>query len=272
VKSAITLCNVAEAAAGPFVYHCPLDEGFAKATAHGFDAVELFLPSATFVSPEDIRELAATHKLEIAAVGTGAGKVCHNLTLTDPDPNHRAKALAFVTDLIAFAGSLNAPAILGSMQGNSGGGSSREEALDWLADALQQCAQAAAGFGQPFIYEPLNRYETNLINRLGDATRFLDERQLDNVVLLADLFHMNIEESDMAAAILDAKERIGHVHYADSNRRAMGFGHTPPLPILKALREINYKGFLSAEIFPLPDADSAAAQTRKSIEANCAAL
>jgi sugar phosphate isomerase/epimerase len=88
---------------------------------------------------------------------------------------------------------------------------------------------------------------------------------LKNVVLLADLFHMNIEERDVAAAIREAGHHIGHVHFADSNRQAMGFGHTDPIRVIAALRETGYSGYLSAEILPLPDPETAARQTISAI-------
>jgi sugar phosphate isomerase/epimerase len=72
---------------------------------------------------------------------------------------------------------------------------------------------------------------------------------------------MNIEEADMAAAIRAAGPLVGHVHFADSNRRAIGFGHTDVRPVLSALQKIRYTGYLSAEVFPLPTADAAAKQT-----------
>jgi sugar phosphate isomerase/epimerase len=84
------------------------------------------------------------------------------------------------------------------------------------------------------------------------------------VKVLADLFHMNIEESDLAEAVRAGRDWIGHVHFADSNRRAFGLGHTSIEPIIAALREIGYEGYLSAEIFPLPDALTAARQTIES--------
>ena len=83
----------------------------------------------------------------------------------------------------------------------------------------------------------------------------------DNVKILADLYHMNIEETNIPDAIRNAGSRIGHVHFADSNRRAAGLGHTDFLPIVSALVEIGYSGYLSAEILPLPDSDTAARQT-----------
>ena len=266
MKSAITLCQVKEAAAGPFVFHNPLPEAFAKAASLGYDAVELFLPGPHAVSVDDIKSLQAEYNLSIAAVGTGAGMVKHGLSLTDPDPAKREEAIEFVTNMIDFGGQLAAPAILGSMQGKWGGDISREQALGWLADALAIFAPRAARHEVPFIYEPLNRYETNLINHLAEAARYLEAHNLENIVLLADLFHMNIEESNVAQAILDAGKHTGHVHYADSNRQAMGFGHTDPSPIITALKEVGYEGYLSAEVFPLPDANQCAAREIKAIK------
>ena len=266
MKSAVTLAQVPEARAGPFVFHDVLPEGFAKAKSHGFDGVELFLPSSDYISVEETKALASQHDLLIASVGTGAGMVQHGLSLTDPKASRRQQALDFVLGMIDFGGQLGAPAILGSMQGNWGGEVSRDQALQWLAEALRIAGIKAARHDVAFIYEPLNRYETNLINRQAQGAQFIEEHQLENIVLLADLFHMNIEENDLAHAILEAGKHIGHVHFADSNRQAMGFGHTDPAPIAAALNQIGYTGYLSAEIFPFPDPDSSAAQEIKAIK------
>jgi sugar phosphate isomerase/epimerase len=266
MKSAVTLCRVAEAAAGPFVFHDPLDAGFEKAATLGYDAVELFLPGPDAVPVDEIQGLQEKHGLPVAAVGTGAGMVKHGLSLTDPDPEKRAAALDFILAMVDFGGQLKAPAILGSMQGKWGGDVSRDQALCWLAEALRTIGAAAARQGVPFIYEPLNRYETNLLNRVGDAAGWVRSESLDHIVLLADMFHMNIEETDLAEAMRAGGDLVGHVHYADSNRHAMGFGHTDPAPVVAALKEIGYRGYLSAEIFPLPDAEAAAAQTIQSIK------
>jgi sugar phosphate isomerase/epimerase len=266
MKTAITLCRVAEAAAGPFVFHQELEQGFAKAAEHGFDSVELFFPDSDAHSVEEIQELQAKHGLGVAAVGTGAGMVKHSLSLTNPDPAQREAALQFILCMVELGGHLKAPAILGSMQGRWGGEVNRDQALGWLAQALRVIGEAAAKHDVPFIYEPLNRYETNLINQVGEAADWVRANELNNIVLLADMFHMNIEEVNVADAMRAGGDLIGHVHYADSNRRAMGFGHTNPAPVVTALKEIGYSAYLSAEVFPWPDADQAAAQTLKSIQ------
>ncbi len=265
MRTAITLSQVPEAAEGPFVFRETLPEAFQLAKETGFDAVELFLPGPDHVSVDKIKSLSASYGLGIAAVGTGAGMVKHGLSLTDSSAEKRAAALEFIVQMITFGGQLGAPAILGSMQGKHGGGVSKDQALEWLAEALVFAGETAAAFDVPFIYEPLNRYETNLINRLEEGADFIESNSLSNIVLLADLFHMNIEEENLAAAIRATGKHVGHVHYADSNRSAMGLGHTDPAPIVAALKEVAYTGYLSAEIFPQPDSKQAAIQTIQSI-------
>jgi sugar phosphate isomerase/epimerase len=140
-----------------------------------------------------------------------------------------------------------------------------------LADALGDLSHRAAARGQPLLYEPLNPYETDLFNRQAEAAAFLETQGLDAVHLLCDLFHMNIEEDDVAGAIVACGRRVGHVHWADSNRRAMGFGHTDPGPVVAALRAIEYHRWLSAEVFPWPSASEAAARTAASLRRHLSA-
>ncbi len=264
MKSAVTLSLVSEARGGPFVFWDDIDAGFAAATRHGFDAVELFPPSSNAVPLSTVQSLMEKHSLKLAAVGTGAGWVKHKLRLTDPDPAERQRAREFIFGVINFAGILGSSAILGSMQGRWEGAVTREQALDWLAESLHTLGERAAGHGVPFLYEPLNRYETNLFNRAADAAKFIEERGIKNVKLLCDLFHMNIEETNVAAALRAVAPHLGHVHWADSNRHAVGFGHTDAAPIAAALREVGYAGYISAEVLPLPDSEAAAKQTIES--------
>ena len=113
----------------------------------------------------------------------------------------------------------------------------------------------------PLIYEPLNRYETNLIKTVAGGVSYLQSLTTTNVRLLADLFHMNIEEANLADAIRTGAGWIGHVHFVDSNRQAAGLGHLDFEPIAAALIDSGYAGYLSAEAFPIPDSATAAHQT-----------
>ena len=264
MKSAVTISLVPEARGGPFVFWDDLAGGCAQAAALGFDAVEIFSRSAEELNAKELRHLLASHQLELAALGTGAGWLVKKLRLTDPDPIIRRQAQQFIGALIDLAGSFGAPAIVGSMQGRFEGEVTREQALAWLREGLEQLGPRAHALGAPLLLEPLNRYETNLLNRTADTLEFLGTLRTRNVKLLADLFHLNIEEASLPDALRAAGPHIGHIHFADSNRRAIGFGHIDVAPVVQALREVNYNGYLSAEILPFPDPNSAAKQTIES--------
>jgi len=263
LHSAITISLVPEARGGPFVFSDDLAGSCAKAAALGFEAVEIFPRSVEELNARELRRLLKQHSLKLAAVGSGAGWVAHKLHLTDADATVRRRAEQFVGAAIDFAGSFGAPAIVGSMQGRWEGSVTREQAFDWLREALDQLGPRARALGVPLLFEPLNRYETNLVRSVAEGLELLKPLRTKNVKLLVDLFHANIEEVSIPEALRLAGPDLGHVHLADSNRHAVGLGHTDFAPIVEALRQIGYEGYASAEILPLPDTDSAAKQTMR---------
>jgi len=267
MKSAITVSLVTQAKGGPFVFWNGLADACEKAAALGFDAIEIFPPAANALDIAEVQGLLDHHRLKVAAIGTGGGWVIHKWTLTHPDAEIRKHAREFIRAVVDVAGGFGAPAILGSMQGRWENNVTREQALTWLGEALDDIGEHAARHGVTFLYEPLNRYETNIFNRQQDAAEWLRKLKTQNVRLLCDLFHMAVEEADPAAALRKCGPLVGHVHFADSNRRAIGMGHTAIAPIVAALRDIGYKGYLSAEILPLPDSEAAAERTMESFRA-----
>jgi sugar phosphate isomerase/epimerase len=232
----------------------------------GFDAVEIFPPGAEAIDVEEVKRMTGDAGVKVAAVGTGAGFVMRKLTLIDADDAARRRAVEFVKRIIDVAGALGAPAIIGSMQGRHGD-EEREAALGRLAQSLAELGAHARQYGAPLLYEPLNRYETNVFNRQAEAAEWVRSRGIGNVKLLCDLFHMNIEEADLAGSLRAVgTDLLGHVHFVDSNRRAAGIGHMDFTPITAALRELNFAGYASAECFPFPDSDAAARRTIESYQ------
>ncbi len=264
--SAVTVSVVPEARGGPFVFWDDISKACESARRLGFDAIELFAPSPHAIPFDELSRLLAKHSLRLAAVGTGAGMVKHKLSLSDPDPKRRREAIQFASSMIEYGGRFKAPAIIGSMQGRWALPQSREQALETLRESINELGEFAHSIGMPLIFEPVNRYETNLVTSVTVGCEFLDSLKSKNVKLLADLFHLNIEEANIAEALRQAGSMIGHVHFADSNRLAAGFGHTDFPPIVAVLREIGYEGYLSAEVLSLPDADAAAAMTIKTFQ------
>ncbi|MHA6794302.1 sugar phosphate isomerase/epimerase family protein [Pseudonocardia bannensis] len=120
-----------------------------------------------------------------------------------------------------------------------------------LFEALAELGEHAASEGVWLALEPLNRYEDYMINRLEQAADLAEEVQrelgCDSVRVCADLFHMNIEEDDLAKAITAVGSRIAHVHVDDSNRLQPGTGHLDFAAAFGALHQISYDGWLALE-------------------------
>jgi len=261
IRSSVTVSLVEEARGGPFVFWHDLPAACHSAKVLGFDAVEVFPPAPDAVDPTELRRLLDENGLALAAVGTGAGWVRQKLHLCLADAAARRKARDYIRAIIDFAGPLGAPAIIGSMQGRFSDQVDQPTALELLAEALEGLGEHARQYSVPLIFEPINRYETNLVNTIDAGVKLVKPLSTKNVLLLADLFHMNIEESDTAAALRAGGSLIGHVHFVDSNRRPAGLGHIDYLPIVEALEAIGYDRFVSAEALPYPDPESAAKQT-----------
>jgi sugar phosphate isomerase/epimerase len=264
MKSSITYSAVPEAIGGPFVLWDSLEKSMRCAKELGFDAIEIFPPNPDFFHVQPVGGLAKEIGIQVAAVGTGAGWVRDKLSLADSNSEIRSRAMEFLLSMLEVATGLGAPMIIGSMQGRSGPGVTKDQAKQYLRAGLEQLDAQARKIGGRILYEPLNRYETDQCNTLAQGSAMI--RGLFCTKLLADWFHMNIEESDMAESIRKAGTAIGHIHFADSNRQAVGLGHLEVSPLIAALRSIGYCGYLSAEVFARPDSHQAAVQTIRSFE------
>jgi len=261
IKSCVTISLVPSLAGGPWIYWDELEVSIGKAKSAGFDAVELYTASADAIHSERLADFLQEYNVALAGVGTGAGRVLHGLSLTDLDETIRKKAVAFAAEMIVFGARFGAPAIIGSMQGFAERTTNKEQAVCLLSEGLTVLAKEAADCGVDLIIEPLNRYETNLVNTLADGVELIKSLDADNVYLLTDLFHMNIEEASICDSIRAGGEHIGYVHFVDSNRRAAGMGHIDLSRVSRALWDIGFDGYASAEALPWPDSDVAAAQT-----------
>jgi sugar phosphate isomerase/epimerase len=263
MKPAVTVSLVPEARGGPFIFWDDLAAACQKAGKLGYAAIEVFPPAPNAVNIDELRALLNEHRLALATLGTGGGWIRQKLTLTSIDQAVRQRAQSFIREMIDVAAPFRAAVIIGSMQGRAEGQVSRSDALNYLGEALTALADHAHQRNVLLLYEHLNRYETNLLNRIEDVLPFIKPFS-GRVKILADLFHMSIEEASIPDAIRAGGNLIGHVHFADSNRRPAGLGHTDFPAIFRALRDINYTGYISAEAFPFPDSDTAARQTIES--------
>lgn len=238
-----------------------LKQSLSRLKELGYQGVELAVRDPETVEVELVKEAVQAYDLEVPAIGTGQAYLEEGLSLSSPDPDVRQKTRERLKKHVQFASIFKAGVIIGLIRGNIAGGVDSSRAKEWVIKGIRECCQAAQEKGIQLYLEPLNRYEINFINTLQEGAELIAEVGEKNLGLLADTFHMNIEEPSIIGSLEDTAGLIGHVHVADSNRWAPGCGHLDFAGIVGALERVGYKGFLSAEILPRPSFEKAAEMT-----------
>jgi len=219
-------------------------ESLGRVRSAGYSCVELAITQPAHVQPSQLETLLGKTDLKWVSITTGQAFWKEGLSLSSPDDKVREQALARVKAHMDLASPFGAVVIIGLIRGKEG-----EKTL--LRDALRECADFRKDVR--LALEPLNRYETSLLHTVAEALEFIEALNRKNVGILFDTFHANIEEASIAEAILFAKDRLFHVHVADSNRWIPGFGHLDFSKVWEALDKVNYKGSLVLECLPKPD-------------------
>jgi sugar phosphate isomerase/epimerase len=239
-----------------------------KAKKIGFDGVELCRASPDDVEAKLLHRLLDDNQINLSAVATGAGKSLYNLTLTSPDKAVRTKAIDYIKRMIDFGALFKAPAKIGSMQGNIGK-NNRQDALAQLTEGLNELGRYAGQRNVELFFEPLSHLSTDVINTVADGIEIIKKAGADNIKILADLYHMDIAERNVAESIKQAGKFIGYVDFVDSDRKPAGMGHIDLKSAVDALKHIGYEGYLSAEALPWPDSQTAAEQSIKTFRLLC---
>ena len=230
-----------------------LRSNFATLRGLGYQGVELAIRDPQAIDLAYLSDTANEFSLQVPAIGTGQAWGEEGLSFTDPDPKIRAKAIGRIISHIPIAAHFNAVIIIGLIRGIVKPEVSYSQAMFWLIHALQECSKAAALSKVRLALEPINRFETTLINNVVEGLQLVDEVGMNNFGLLLDTFHMNIEEPQIEESMGICGSRIFHFHVADSNRWYPGAGHLNFPSILAALKKMKYQGFISGEFLPKPD-------------------
>lgn len=230
-----------------------LDAKFSNARTYGYDAVELAIRPDTDFDDLGTRALAAS-----AATGVPVAALC-TAGIHDPlqeDLALRAERFAGLADLLAVADTLGARGVVSVPIRPSRGFASKADLDAWIDDLTAQAIDAFGEFaanlpsGASAVFlEPLNRFEATFLRTVGHAAAIARAVSHPRVLALADLFHMNIEEADMAVPVIEAGAVLGHVHIADNNRLEPGAGALDLRPTFGALQQIGYDGYVSVECF-----------------------
>jgi sugar phosphate isomerase/epimerase len=222
----------------------PLETTLARLHRFGYDEIELNGEPARH-DADEVRRLL--DKYEIGCWGT-VTMMTEGRDLVHPDKYVRDGTIAYMKDCIRLARAIGGQifCIVPSTVGKVKPLASPAEEWQWVVEGLKDVAGFAADNGIIPGVEPLNRFETYLINRHDQALRLADEVGHDLRVVL-DAFHINIEEADPIGAIRATGSRLLDFHVADNNRRPAGQGKHEWAEILDALKGIGYAGRLTAE-------------------------
>ncbi|MGE5250525.1 MAG: 5-keto-L-gluconate epimerase [Bacteroidota bacterium] len=237
-----------------------LEHNLTRIASLGYEGVELAIRDPALVDTGALEGLIRGCNLKVPAIGTGQAWGEEGLSFTDPIPEVRRAAIERIKSHIPAASRFEAVIIIGLIRGVVKPGVDARQAMAWLIEALQDCAEAARPGGVRLALEPINRYETGLINSAAQGLELVQRVGAGNFGLLLDTFHMNIEEPQIEAGIHACAGHIFHFHVADSNRWHPGGGHLDFGSILGALAATGYDGWVSGEFLPQPDAETAAAR------------
>ncbi len=223
-----------------------------KADQLGYGGIELNFrkwPSESNIGP--IKKSLDRSNAEVAAIGTRHMHVTHGLYLASPSGKIREKALNYVTECMKIARRLNCPIV---QAGWVFQGSKLETQYDatWkqAVESLKEVSKRCLEHGVRFVIEFACKQNAELVNTMGEALQMLDEVGRENILVMADVFHIYNEKDSLRDTVLKAGDRLGYVHLADSDRLIPGTGKINFPEFIDALREIGYKGYMIMEFNP----------------------
>jgi D-psicose/D-tagatose/L-ribulose 3-epimerase len=188
-----------------------------------------------------------------------------------PDPSVRQKGVESVQVVLDTCAATGVETLVGpfhSAIGEFSGAGPTEDEWKWGVASMRQMAEHAGKVGVRLGVEPLNRFETYLLNTQADAARFAREVEHPSCGMLYDTFHANIEEKSSAQAIRDCADKMYHVHISENDRSTPGTGGVDWKSNFDALHEVGYDGWLAVEAFgrSLPEIAAATKIWRKMYE------
>ncbi|MEM7442742.1 MAG: sugar phosphate isomerase/epimerase family protein [Pseudomonadota bacterium] len=222
-----------------------------RAKAIGYDGVEISLLGNVAEAPEATGEAIRAMGLQ-ATCTTGLGPPTD---LASDDPAIRAAGVDALRSAIDVTARLGSRQLCGVIYGAWGvvAPGKRTDRVAWARDGLAAVAGDAEAVNVKLGVEAINRYETDLVNTAGQATELCKEIGSSHVGVLLDTYHMNIEEVIPADAIKQTGQWLCHFHATDNDRGAPGGGLIDFAAQAKALDEIGYEGWITTEMFILPD-------------------
>lgn len=236
------------------------DELFGKVAKIGFDVVEIAVDDPALIDVNAIR--AALKRYGLKASICGAFGPSRDLTNASTDVQQNA--LDYIQSCLDICNELGASFLGGPMYAAVGKArmlpaDERKKEWDLAVKNLQKVCRMAATRNLQIALEPLNRFESDLVNTAEDVVRLIDDINHPAARIMLDSFHMSIEEKNIEKAIECAGERLIHLQVAENYRGSPGSGQTDWSSYRKALEKIKYEGIITIESFTTDNVELAGA-------------
>lgn len=222
----------------------PLETTVRRLAKYGYDSIEIGGEPDKY-DTKDVRRMLAEHGVRCYG---SISLMFAGLDLIQADEQGRENTIAYLKKCITMVSELDGElmSIVPSEVGKVNAQAEPETEWRWAVEGLREVNDHAKKVGVRIAVEPLNRFETNFLNR-HDQALALAEEVGDNCGVCLDAFHMNIEEADFRQALHDTGDRLFDFHVADNNRMACGQGALNWRDIVGTLKEIGYDGALTTE-------------------------
>ena len=232
-----------------------------KVKEMGYDILEVAVENKDLIDWPSLKKLAKEAGIKI----TISGAFGPDRDISSTDPAVRKNGLSYIIDCVKIAADMGSPIFTGPVYSAVGktrivSPEQKKQERDWCIQNLKEAAAVAADHGIIIGVEPLNRFETDMINTAEQALSLVKEIDHKNIRISLDTFHCNIEEKNVPNAIrMVGKELLCHVQANECDRGTPGTGHLDWTGIKQALADINYEGAMVIETFGAPSKELAAA-------------
>jgi D-psicose/D-tagatose/L-ribulose 3-epimerase len=223
---------------------------FGKVKSFGYEQVEVCIEDPGRLTASAVAKAAAEEGLSVLVCGAFGP----DRDISHEDEQRRRGGTGYLRHCVDFAAAVGSSLVSGPMYAPTGQArllDAGARAAQWAraTDSLAQVAEHARAANVRLAVEPLNRFETDLVNTVEQGVRLCADVGADNVGLLLDTFHMNIEEKSLPAAITTAGPRVFHFQASENDRGTPGSGHIAWEEVVAALRGIDYAGSVVVESF-----------------------
>lgn len=232
-----------------------------KIKTMGFDIAEIAVEDTSIIDWDIIGKAAKDLDLKITISGAFGPE--RDISSTNPDYRNIGKQ--YIIDCIKIANAMGSPIFGGPLYSAVGktrlvSAEQKKQERSWCVETLLEVSKIASDHGVTLGLEPLNRFETDMVNTVDQALSIVNEVGHRSLQIVLDTFHSNIEEKDIPASIRKiGKDMLCHVQGNESDRGTPGTGHLEWEGIRDALKEIGYSGAVVIETFGQPSEELARA-------------